>query len=146
MKFLKRIFKRKRYTPVTAWRKTEFEPGGYPTPADTFSRPRSGEMIISREQSVFANEIKRAIREIEKEEIEVSEADVAGIVKRAGEIAVEFGEIDENVQETIRIVAETINRKLNALQQEQEHKTNCPNCGAPLKDGKCEYCGTTYNN
>ena len=20
--------------------------------------------------------------------------------------------------------------------------TNCPNCGAPLKDGKCEYCGT----
>jgi ribosomal protein S27AE len=20
--------------------------------------------------------------------------------------------------------------------------TNCPNCGAPLRDGKCEYCGT----
>lgn len=20
--------------------------------------------------------------------------------------------------------------------------TNCPNCGAPLKGGKCEYCGT----
>lgn len=20
--------------------------------------------------------------------------------------------------------------------------TNCPNCGAPLKDGKCEYCST----
>lgn len=20
--------------------------------------------------------------------------------------------------------------------------TNCPNCGAPLKDGKCEYCNT----
>ena len=19
---------------------------------------------------------------------------------------------------------------------------NCPNCGAPLKNGKCEYCGT----
>ena len=22
------------------------------------------------------------------------------------------------------------------------NKTNCPNCGAPLADGKCEYCGT----
>lgn len=21
--------------------------------------------------------------------------------------------------------------------------TNCPNCGAPLKGSKCEYCGTT---
>lgn len=21
-------------------------------------------------------------------------------------------------------------------------KTNCPNCGAPLKKGQCEYCGT----
>lgn len=20
--------------------------------------------------------------------------------------------------------------------------TNCPNCGAPLKGGRCEYCGT----
>lgn len=145
MKFLRRIFKRKRFTPVRAWGKKEFEPGGYPTPADAFSRPHSGEMIISRkQQSVFANEMKRALREIEKEETEVNEAEVAGIVKRAGEIAVEFGEIDENVQETIRIVTETINRKINAPQQ--EHKTNCPNCGAPLKDGKCEYCGTTYNN
>lgn len=24
--------------------------------------------------------------------------------------------------------------------------TNCPNCGAPLKNGKCEYCGTEVNN
>lgn len=23
-------------------------------------------------------------------------------------------------------------------------KTNCPNCGAPLKDGCCQYCGTEY--
>ena len=23
-----------------------------------------------------------------------------------------------------------------------ESETNCPNCGAPLKSGKCEYCGT----
>lgn len=22
--------------------------------------------------------------------------------------------------------------------------TNCKNCGAPLKDNKCEYCGTVY--
>lgn len=144
MKFLRRIFKRKLYTPVMAWRKTEFEPGGYPTPADAFTRPRSGEMIISREQSVFANEMKRALREIEEEEIEINEADVAGIVKRAGEIAEAFGETDENVHEVIRSVTETINRRINALQQ--ENKTNCPNCGAPLKDGKCEYCGTTYNN
>lgn len=24
--------------------------------------------------------------------------------------------------------------------------TNCPNCGAPLKGGKCEYCGTITND
>ena len=22
------------------------------------------------------------------------------------------------------------------------HPTNCPNCGAPLKSGECEYCGS----
>lgn len=25
-----------------------------------------------------------------------------------------------------------------------ENKSNCPNCGAPLSDGKCKYCGTEY--
>lgn len=25
-------------------------------------------------------------------------------------------------------------------------QTNCPNCGAPLKGGKCEYCGTETQN
>lgn len=24
--------------------------------------------------------------------------------------------------------------------------TNCPNCGAPLNGGKCEYCGTEINH
>ena len=24
-------------------------------------------------------------------------------------------------------------------------RTNCINCGAPLKNGKCEYCGTEYH-
>lgn len=23
-------------------------------------------------------------------------------------------------------------------------KTNCPNCGAPIKGGRCEYCGTKF--
>ena len=26
----------------------------------------------------------------------------------------------------------------------EETKTNCSNCGAPLADGKCKYCGTEY--
>lgn len=25
-----------------------------------------------------------------------------------------------------------------------ENKTNCPNCGAPLENGMCKYCGTEY--
>lgn len=25
-----------------------------------------------------------------------------------------------------------------------ENKTNCSNCGAPLADGRCNYCGTEY--
>lgn len=23
-------------------------------------------------------------------------------------------------------------------------KNNCPNCGAPIKGGRCEYCGTEF--
>ena len=26
----------------------------------------------------------------------------------------------------------------------EEKKTNCPNCGAPLADSRCNYCGTEY--
>ena len=26
-----------------------------------------------------------------------------------------------------------------------DHPTNCTNCGAPLKNGKCEYCGAQYD-
>ena len=25
-------------------------------------------------------------------------------------------------------------------------KTNCPNCGAPLENGKCSYCGTKVSH
>lgn len=116
MKFLKRIFKR--------FRKPKYAPGGYVTPPAAWGKhPRSGEMIISREQSVFINE---------------------NVAK--------FGEIGENVEETIKMITEAINGKIKASGQigcqmlQQENKTNCPNCGAPLKDGRCEYCGTTYNN
>lgn len=24
--------------------------------------------------------------------------------------------------------------------------TNCPNCGAPITKGTCEYCGTVFTN
>lgn len=120
MKFLKRIFKR--------FRKPKYAPCGYVTPTAAWDKhPRSGEMIISREQSVFINE---------------------NVAK--------FGENGENVEETIKMITEAINGKIKASGQiggqiggqmlKQEYKTNCPNCGAPLKDGKCEYCGTTYNN
>lgn len=103
------------------FRKPKYAPGGYVTPPAAWGKhPRSGEMIISRrEQSLLANEN-----------------------------APKFGEIGENVEETIKMITEAINGKIKASGQmlQQEHKTNCPNCGAPLKDGKCEYCGTTYNN
>lgn len=26
----------------------------------------------------------------------------------------------------------------------KENRTNCINCGAPLTDGKCKYCGTEH--
>lgn len=30
----------------------------------------------------------------------------------------------------------------NKMRLTKARKTNCPNCGAILKSGKCEYCGT----
>ena len=36
-----------------------------------------------------------------------------------------------------------INEVKRILQQSQTPlQTNCPNCGAPLENGKCSYCGT----
>lgn len=26
----------------------------------------------------------------------------------------------------------------------EKEKANCPNCGAPIKGGRCEYCGTKF--
>lgn len=28
----------------------------------------------------------------------------------------------------------------------KELRTNCPNCGAPMSDKQCQYCGTTNNS
>ena len=29
-------------------------------------------------------------------------------------------------------------------EEPKETPTNCKNCGAPLENGKCKYCGTEY--
>lgn len=39
-------------------------------------------------------------------------------------------------------VADNGNLNWSNMPSNELHPTNCPNCGAPLHNGNCEYCGT----
>lgn len=48
--------------------------------------------------------------------------------------------------EVAEVVAKAIGEKFSRLNEMATKKSkphSCPNCGAPLHDGKCDYCGTT---
>ena len=85
----------------------------------------SGEAIMTRKQ-MDAYEADKAIRDllddIEAEGIEISEA-----------------ELEQRINEVCKAYGVTIPKP-------KKHKTHtCPQCGAPIHNGKCEYCGTEYN-
>ena len=42
------------------------------------------------------------------------------------------------------LLESTCNDDTNSTLKMKPHPTNCVNCGAVLKDYKCEYCGTEY--
>ena len=85
-----------------------------------------GECVITAEQQkalAAKAAIKQALDEAEAEGIEI---DAQELEQRIADICKAYG-IDP---------------------PKQRHNTkphNCPQCGAPIHDGKCDYCGTEYN-
>ena len=86
-------------------------------------KAKSGELVINaKQQEAIAakRNIINALDELEQREIIVTDEEVNEIVVKA-------------LGERFRCLRKSV-------------VTNCPNCGAALHNGKCEYCGTTYNN
>ena len=82
-------------------------------------KAKSGELVINaKQQEAIAakRNIIDALDELEQREIIVT---------------------DEEVNE---IVAKALGERFRHLRKSAV--TNCPNCGAALHNGKCEYCGT----
>ena len=82
-------------------------------------KAKSGECVINaKQQEAIAakRNIIDALDELEQREIIVT---------------------DEEVSE---IVAKALGERFRRLRRSAV--TNCPNCGAALHNGKCEYCGT----
>lgn len=116
-KRLKRLFKRKKYTPI-------YPVGGYTTPTDLRNRARSGECVVNtKQQEVFAahKRVMDALKEMEAKEVAVTEEEVSEAVGNA------------------------LGERFRYLQEKMKHSTtNCPNCGAVMHGCRCEYCGTEY--
>ena len=49
---------------------------------------------------------------------------------------------DEVAEAVAKAIGEKV-RRLNEKATKKPKPHSCPNCGAPLHDGKCDYCGTT---
>ena len=87
----------------------------------------SGEMVLTpqqQEQLIQRGRIIDALDEITDRGIPITEDEVAEAVAKA---------IGEKC------------RRLNEMATKTPKPHTCSQCGAPLKDGKCEYCGTEYN-
>lgn len=91
--------------------------GGYPTPTDLCNREKSGECVVNtKQQEVFT---AHKLKEMEDKEVAVTEEEVS------------------------EAVAKALGERFRYIQEKMKHSsTNCPNCGAALHGGKCEYCGT----
>ena len=87
-----------------------------------YSRLFSREMIMTREQAMKMK-VSKALEELMKEERIVTEEEVSEEVAKA--IGYKFKKLEETSR--------------------KENRHTCSQCGAPLKDCKCEYCGTDYN-
>ena len=93
-----------------------------------------GEMVLTpkqqEEERAFKEAIETAIDEIIKEGVEITEEELAARLNAVSK-AFGFGMLPGyNERQTKRI-----NKNVKDY--------SCPNCGAPLHNGKCDYCGTT---
>lgn len=111
-------FKRKKYAPIT--------------------KSFQGEIVLTKEQSEilremfnpqreFYNAVVKMIEEIEESQIEIDETELSKRLKELADVYnIPWQEIKiENPKGKMVFVS-------------------CPNCGAPMHKGKCEYCGTEY--
>lgn len=137
-KILKRLFKRRRYAPI-------YPVGGYPNTLDLYGRARSGEMVVNNSKlfdiakrcgaTADDQRFKDALLEV------LDDIEDSGIVINEDELASRIGECAEAFGVSSKVV-EAVNENLKRMQGKSIKVTNCPNCGAVLHNGKCEYCGT----
>lgn len=86
---------------------------------------RGDEYIMTMEQQKAYETKKRIIQGLD--DLEASETFIT----------------DEDVS---AIVAEALHKRVEDMNNKAMKKPHtCQQCGAPLKNGKCEYCGTNYN-
>ena len=134
---LKRLFKRKKHAPI-------YPAGGYVNQTDLYSRARSGEMVINSskfdiakrcgataDDRRFKDALLEVLDDIEDSGITINEDELAG---RICECAKSF-----NVSSKVAI---NVYENLKRIQWKSVKVTNCPNCGAPIHEHKCDYCGT----
>ena len=104
---------------------------------------KDGTMLTKEEEEAaelrFA--LSEVINEIQDSQVEISEAELE---QRIREIFKAYNtpfpyDIPPAVSDALRRKAEHLNQIANNTPH------TCTQCGAPLKDGKCEYCGTIYN-
>ena len=89
------------------------------------------------EPGELRRDIIEALDEIVDSEVEIDETEVA---ERIAEL---YRHFDEEVPHA---VAEAICKKFERINKEINNTPHtCTQCGAPIKDGKCDYCGTEYN-
>ena len=88
----------------------------------------SGEMVVTRQQ-MEAYKAREAINEV-LEDIE------------AQGMEIDSDELEQRIEDVCKTYGISLPKR-RVKPKEKPHI--CTQCGAPLKDGKCEYCGMDYN-
>lgn len=91
-----------------------------------FAQVSVGECIITAEQKQ-AIEVKEAIKQV------LDDIEAEGI-------EIDDQELEQRIADICKVYG------IDPPKPKHRNKLHtCQQCGAPLKDGKCEYCGTSYN-
>lgn len=90
-----------------------------------FAQVSVGECVITAEQQK-AIEVKEAIKQV------LDEAEAEGI-------EIDAHELEQRIADICKVYG------IDPPKPRHKNKLHtCPQCGAPIKDGKCDYCGTEY--
>ena len=120
-------FKRKKHIPITKSFQGEV----------VLTKQQQSERIreIFKPEREFYNAVMKMIEQIQESQIEIDETELS---KRLKELADVYG-IPWQETDVYGIPWQEIRIE---NQKEKMIFVSCPNCGAPMHNGKCEYCGT----